>query len=90
MASVAVWLWTDAQGAQHKCPLDEPPPCQAVATEQDVDAWREEILSELDRLDIKSIRALREGNTQRLTEIEARASDLRRWLKGLANAGNAV
>ena len=38
------------------------------------------ILGRLQELDLKSIRALREGNTERLQELEAQAQSLREQL----------
>lgn len=93
MATVQVWAWIDgytpqgdpimrrtlAAGTQR--PSDVPE--HAWLAEQDCAVWRQQILSELNTLDAKSIRALREGNAQRLAEIEARASELRGVLKVL-------
>lgn len=69
-----------------KCPLSEPPPENAWAAEQDVDAWKDEILAELEMLDRKSIRALRDGSKDRLDDIESRAQKLRGYLRMLTGA----
>jgi hypothetical protein len=39
------------------------------------------ILTELEEIDRKSIRALREGNSERLAALEAEAVELRKGLK---------
>ena len=41
---------------------------------------KQDILKQLDQLDAKSIRALREGNTERIAQYEAQAQDLREQL----------
>lgn len=96
MQTIMVWAWLDGQ-----TPTGEPILRRALAdgterpagvpesawlAEQDAQAWRTEILRELDALDTKSIRALREGNVERIAQIEALANDLRGILRALANA----
>ena len=41
---------------------------------------KQDILKQLDQLDAKSIRALREGNTERIAQYEAQAQKLREQL----------
>lgn len=91
MAVIDIWCWIagetpDGEQVLGKCLLAETPPANAWHAQQDADAWREEIIAELNVLDTKSIRALREGNAARIAEIEARAEQLRGWLRAIANA----
>ena len=41
---------------------------------------KQDILKQLSEIDVKSIRALREGNTERIAQYEAQAQDLREQL----------
>lgn len=60
-------------------------PEHACLAEQDVSAWRDEIMAKLDYIDAKSIRALREGDAARLSALEADAERLRQTLRALEN-----
>ncbi len=53
---------------------------RAVAAKED---RRREIFAELATIDLKSIRALREGNQDRIDELEVQAAALRDELAGL-------
>lgn len=86
MAELDIYCWMVGQTADgepllEKCLLDEPPGEGAFHAQQDAQAWAEEIVDELDDLDRKSIRALREGDAARVAQIEARAEALRRRLR---------
>ncbi len=86
MADIDVYCWMvgqtqDGEPLLDKCLLDETPGEGAWHAQQDAQAWVEELLAELDVLDRKSIRALREGDTVRVAQIEARAEALRRRLR---------
>jgi len=48
-----------------------------------IKAQRDGILQHLNAIDIKSIRAIREGNQARITELEIEAAGLREELKSL-------
>lgn len=54
-----------------------PPKSEQVSNEQ----FNASILSALEVIDRKSIRALREGNSVRIAELESQASELRLQLK---------
>lgn len=91
-----VWAWIDgetptgepvlrktlATGAERPANV----PAHAWLAEQDVDAWRQEIMAEFETLDRKSIRALRDGSADVIAAIEARAAELRGILMALPNA----
>lgn len=95
MAVCYVWTWIagethDGSPVVEKrlaegtaSPADVPE--HALLAEQDVDAWRDEILAALSGIDAKSIRALREGNATRLAALEAEAARLRQTLMALAS-----
>lgn len=86
-----VWLWQvgltpDGAPMLEKHPVSAgfaPPPGARLA-EQDEQAWREEIMAELEEVDRKSIRPLREGDSVRLVSLEERAKILRKRLLSIA------
>lgn len=84
---VAVWVWDDGNG-RHLALRDSESrpigvPDSALEGDTDPTAWREEILDQLDILDRKSIRAIREGNQSRIDEIESQAALMRDLLRSL-------
>lgn len=95
MAVCYVWAWIAGETQDGSPTLEKrladgearpaDVPEHAWLAEQDVDAWREEIMAALADIDARSIRALREGNASRLAELEAKAKRLRETLRALSN-----
>ena len=86
MATIDIYCWmigqtADGEPVMERCLLDETPAEGARLAQQDAAAWAQELIAELDGLDRKSIRALREGNVARVAQIEARCETLRRRLR---------
>jgi hypothetical protein len=96
MAVCMVWAWVAGEGqdgapvVEKRLAEDDARPADAPQSawlaEQDVAAWREEIMAALDGIDAKSIRALREADAARLAALEAEAERLRNTLRRLPNA----
>lgn len=59
------------------------PEYEEEVAKQEKEKRKGEILAELDQLDLKSIRALRAGEEDRLAELEAQAVELRNELNAL-------
>jgi hypothetical protein len=96
MSDVPIWYWiagTDEDGnpiAQRAPrtgadPAADGAPTGALATMQDAQTWQQDLIDELDKLDRRSIRALREGNAQRIAQIEADAQRLREHIRYIAS-----
>lgn len=78
---VPVWVWDDAAGRRMavRSGATKPAGVPADALEGDTDGalWLAEIDAELERIDIRSIRSLRENNRGRIDQYEAEAAALR-------------
>jgi hypothetical protein len=96
MSDVPIWYWIAGTDEDDRAiaqrvprtgadPAADGAPADAIATMQDAQTWRQDIIDELDELDRKSIRALREGNAQRLAQIEADAQRLREHIRYIAS-----
>jgi len=53
---------------------------QNLLLQKEIEAKKEQIISQLEELDKASIRPLRSGETERLAELEAQAKELRKQL----------
>jgi hypothetical protein len=95
MSDVPIWYWiagTDEDGrpiAQRAPrtgadPAADGAPTGALATMQDAQAWQQDLVAELDELDRRSIRALRDGSAQRIAQIESDAQRLREHIRYIA------
>jgi hypothetical protein len=96
MSDVPVWYWIagideDGRAIAQRVPRTgadpaaDGAPADAIATMQDAQTWRQDIIDELDELDRRSIRALREGNAQRIAQIETDAQRLREHIRYIAS-----
>jgi hypothetical protein len=96
MSDVPIWYWIAGTDEDDRAiaqrvprtgadPAADGAPADAIATMQDAQTWRQDIIDELDELDRRSIRALREGNAQRIAQIEADAQRLREHIRYIAS-----